>query len=85
MPKLDPLEPANKVVFARNNLGVATRRADPEAVAAARQNLAAAKLEAYIAKVVAEAPPLDQSQLDAIAVLLRPVPADKPASGGDAV
>lgn len=85
MPKLDPLEPANKVIFARNSLGVATRRADPEAVAAARQNLAAAKLEAYIAKVVAEAPPLDQSQLDALAVLLRPVPAAKPASGGDAV
>lgn len=85
MPKLDPLEPANKVVFARNNLGVATRRADPEAVAAARQNLAAAKLEAYIAKIVAEAPPLDQSQLDAIAVLLRPVPEAKPATGRDAV
>lgn len=77
MSKLDPLEPANKVVFARNNLGVATRRADPKAIAARRQELAAAKLEAYVAKVVGDAPPLTQEQIDKIAVLLRP------SSGGE--
>ncbi|MGX1160403.1 hypothetical protein FBY31_1229 [Arthrobacter sp. SLBN-100] len=38
----------------------------------ARRNLAAAKLEQYISKVVAEAPPLSSDQLDRIAVLLRP-------------
>lgn len=80
-PQADP----HPVITARNRLGVAVRCGDPVVVVARRQELAAAKLEAYIAKVVAEAPPLDQSQLDAIAVLLRPAPAAaKTAGGGDA-
>jgi hypothetical protein len=71
MSKLDPLEPANKVVFARNRLGVASRGSDPDAIADARRELAAAKLEAYVAKVVAEAPPLSPEQRDRIALLFR--------------
>jgi hypothetical protein len=46
-------------------------KSDPELINA-RQELAAAKLTAYIEKVVAEAPPLTDEQRDRIAVLLRP-------------
>lgn len=41
---------------------------------AARRELAAANLEAYVAKVVAEAPPLTPDQAARIARLLLPVP-----------
>jgi hypothetical protein len=44
---------------------------DPELVTA-RQNLKAARVEDYIARVVAEAPPLTPEQRDRIASLLRP-------------
>ena len=44
---------------------------DPDLVNA-RRDLAAAKLDAYIQKVVAEAPPLTDEQRDRIAALLRP-------------
>ncbi len=37
-----------------------------------QRDLAAERLESYIARVVAEAPPLSPEQLDRIAVLLRP-------------
>ena len=60
------------VLTARSKLGVAARRADPHEIAEARQALAAAKLEAYIAKVVAEAPPLSPEQCDRLSMLLRP-------------
>ncbi len=40
-------------------------------LAAARANLAAAKIEDYIEKVVAEAPPLTPAQRDKLALLLR--------------
>lgn len=43
---------------------------DPDLVDA-RRNLKAARLEAYIEKVVAEAPPLTAAQRDRLAVLLR--------------
>lgn len=63
---------SNPVLTARSRLGVAARRKDPQQIETARQELAAAKLEAHIAKVVADAPPLTSEQLDRIAVLLRP-------------
>lgn len=44
---------------------------DPELVAA-RRNLKAIRLEEYVEKVVAEAPPLTDEQRDRIATLLRP-------------
>ncbi|MCV7571850.1 hypothetical protein M3F31_005315 [Micrococcus luteus] len=47
---------------------------DPDLVNA-RRDLAAAKLDAYIQKVVAEAPPLTDEQRDRIAALLRPTKA----------
>lgn len=46
-------------------------KSDPELINA-RQELAAAKLAAYVEKVVAEAPPLTDAQRDRIATLLRP-------------
>lgn len=49
---------------------------DPELIDA-RRNLKAARLEDYVSRVVAEAPPLTPAQLDRVAGLLRPV-------GGDA-
>lgn len=47
---------------------------DPDLIDA-RRDLAAAKLDAYIKKVVAEAPPLTDEQRDRIAALLRPTKA----------
>lgn len=67
----------SKVLSARSRVGLAARRRDPVAETAARQDLAAAKLEAYIAKIVAEAPPLSPEQRDRLAMLFRTV-------GGDA-
>lgn len=44
---------------------------DPDLIDA-RRDLAAAKLDAYVKKVVAEAPPLTDAQRDRIAALLCP-------------
>lgn len=60
----------SKVIQARSKVGVASRRGNPEQISNARRELAAAKLEAYVAAVLAEAPPLTPEQLDRIAVLL---------------
>lgn len=52
---------------------VSTRHGrDSEETRALRRDLAAAKLVAYVERVVAEAPPLTNEQLDRIALLLRP-------------
>lgn len=45
---------------------------DPDLVSA-RRNLKASKLEEYVARVVAEAPPLTTAQIDRIAGLLGPL------------
>lgn len=45
---------------------------DSDETRARRRDLAAAKLVAYVERVVAEAPPLTEEQLDRIALLLRP-------------
>jgi len=45
--------------------------ADPSCVVGAERDLAAEKLAAYVAKVVAQAPPLTPAQRDRIAILLR--------------
>lgn len=57
---------------ARSQVAVASRRKDTAGLAAARRDLAAAKLEAYVSRIIAEAPPLSPEQLDRVAVLLRP-------------
>ena len=62
---------------ARSQLGVATRTGDKQAAEQARKDLAAAKLERYVAEAVASAPPLTPEQLSRISGLLRPV------GGGD--
>ena len=45
--------------------------AEPSCVVGAERDLAAEKLADYVAKVVAEAPPLTPAQRDRIAALLR--------------
>lgn len=62
---------SNPVISARGRLGYAKRIGDPQTVSDAKRDLAAAKLEAYIARVVAEAPPLTSAQRDKLAGLLR--------------
>jgi hypothetical protein len=48
--------------------------ADAKPVEDARRVLAAAKIEQYIERVVAEAPPLTPEQLDRLALLFRETP-----------
>lgn len=48
-----------------------SRTADDPDLVNARRNLAAARLEEHIARVVAEAPPLTEEQRDRLAGLLR--------------
>lgn len=52
-----------------------SRPADDPELIEARANLAAEKLAEYVARVVAEAPPLTDAQRDRIAALLRPTKA----------
>ncbi|KAA9148569.1 hypothetical protein F6B41_02805 [Microbacterium lushaniae] len=47
------------------------RHADDPELLSARQDLKAAKLEQYIAKIVASAPPLTPAQRDRLAAILR--------------
>ena len=61
-----------QTLSARGRLGYAKKSGDPAAVAAAKRDLAAAKLEDYITAVVAGAPPLTPAQVDRIVTILRP-------------
>ena len=49
-----------------------SRATDDPDLLEARRNLKSARLEDYVARVVAEAPPLTSAQRDRIAALLRP-------------
>ena len=62
-----------KALSARGRLGDTSRRHGPDSQHArdARRDLAAAKIEDYIDKVISEAPPLSVEQRDALALLLR--------------
>ena len=53
-----------------------SRTADDPEFIAARQDLAATKLELYVARVIEAAPPLAPEQRDRIAALLAPRGAD---------
>lgn len=55
---------------------------DPEYIAA-RRDLAAEKLAAYVERVVADAPPLTDAQLERVTAILRPTL--RPAAGGGRV
>lgn len=57
---------------ARSRLAANVRNHPDADHAPLRRDLAAANLEAYVAKTVAAAPPLTSEQLDRIAGLLRP-------------
>jgi len=64
---------------------VAHRRKDPDAIVAARQNLAVEKIAAYVERVVDSAPPFTQEQVDRLRVLLEPARRDLAgADGGSA-
>ena len=56
---------------------------DPE-LAGARRDLRAARLEEYIERTLAEAPPLTDEQLDKLAVLLHRGKKARVSLGGDA-
>lgn len=62
-----------KALSARGRLGDTSRRHGPDSqnVQDARRDLAAAKIEDYIEKVVDAAPPLTDAQRDRLALLLR--------------
>lgn len=60
----------SSVAQAKSRLGVAVRYNNHRAETEARRDLAAAKLEAYIAKTVAAAPPLTPEQRDKLAAIL---------------
>ncbi|WP_420112336.1 hypothetical protein [Pseudactinotalea sp.] len=60
----------SEVLKARSALGNATRRGDDGAAEDARRDLAAAKIAAYVEKVVAEAPPLTAEQRDRLSAII---------------
>lgn len=62
----------NPVSTAKARLAAATRYHPQQDHEELRRDLKAAKLEAYVAKVVAEAPQLTLEQIHRVAVLLRP-------------
>lgn len=61
---------SSAVYKARSRVAVAARQGNCEEREEARKELAAAKIAAYIDKIVAEAPPLSREQLDSIAAAL---------------
>jgi hypothetical protein len=64
-----------EVVRRRNAVAlIARHHPDSPDLVTARRDLAAAKLEAYVQRVVSEAPPLTSEQRDRLAALLRPIP-----------
>ncbi len=65
---------------ARQHVATLTRHyPGSKALSDAQRDLAAAKLEQYVAKIVSTAPPLTPAQLDRLASLLRP------SAGGDSI
>lgn len=65
------MPPTGAVASAKGKLAVARRWHPDTDNSSLRRDLAAAKLEAYVSRVVSEAPPLTVEQLDRVAVLLR--------------
>lgn len=67
---------SSPVITARGRYGHAVKTGDPDLIQTGQRDLAAAKLEQYIARVVSEAPPLTPTQIDRLAALLKaPAPA----------
>lgn len=61
--------PVSPVLAARARTGVAARSGDEDQIEDARRDLAAAKLEQYIEKIVSTAPPLSPAQNSHLAAL----------------
>lgn len=61
---------ALSVLKARSQLGVASRTGSRDDIVAARRDLAAAKLEQYIEKIVSTAPPLTPAQKSRLSALI---------------
>jgi type IV secretory pathway TrbF-like protein len=57
------------VLSARGRLGYAQKVGNADTIATARQELVAAKIESYIQRVVADAPPLSPAQRNRLAAL----------------
>lgn len=68
---------SNQTRTAKARLAAATRHHPNRDHTALQRDLAAAKLDSYIQRVLAEAPPLTPEQLSKVALLLRP------SKGGD--
>lgn len=62
---------SSPVLKARSRLAHASRYGTAAEATDARRNLAAAKLEASIGKITADAPPLTDEQRDHLAALIR--------------
>lgn len=62
--------PVSKPQHLRGRLANAHRRGDEAVILEVRRDLAAAKLEQYIERVVSEAPPLTDEQRERLAGLL---------------
>ncbi len=60
---------ASAVLQARARIGVAVRQGDAVAAENAARDLAAAKIEQYVQRVVADAPPLSDQQRRELAAL----------------
>lgn len=59
------------VAKTRSRVATAHRSGDPEQIAQARRDHAAATLESHISRIVGAAPPLTAEQRDRLAALLR--------------
>lgn len=66
-----PLSERRRRLRARHNALIKAHGPESPQVLEARRDLAAARLEEYIAETVATAPPLSPEQRDRIALLLR--------------
>lgn len=65
-------EPTSPAVCARAAVARAVLQKNPDAEREARRNLATEKIAEYIARVLAQAPPLTDEQRTRLAGLLRP-------------
>lgn len=61
---------SSPILSARGRYGHAIKTGDPAIIAETKRDLAAAKLEQYIERIVAEAPPLTTEQRSRLAALL---------------
>lgn len=66
-PTPDPVRTAHAHLMVACRTAKGGKAGDPAAVEEARRNFAAAKLETYIARIVAEAPPLTEGQRERLA------------------